>query len=220
MSSSIPTESIKTSMLTYFEQVQLAMSSLDMAQLGRMITILLEAHQRGATIYIFGNGGSASTASHFANDLAKGCNVPGQVRFRAISLTDNVALMTAWANDTSYDNIFAEPLAGLVRPDDIVIGISGSGNSPNVLKGIEFGRAAGAYTIGLCGYGGGKLCHQADLAITTDCMVMEQVEDVHMTICHNVTTTLRSLLALGRNPATMNLGEPSPNNVNKNVKSR
>lgn len=156
--------------------------------------VLLEANRRGATVFVFGNGGSAATASHFANDLAKGCAVAGAKRFRAFSLTDNVALITAWANDTAYDNVFAEQLRGLVQPGDVVIGISGSGNSPNVLKAIEVAQNAEAYTIGLCGFGGGQLRNMVDLAIYTECRVMEQVEDLHSAVCHNLATTVRTAL--------------------------
>ncbi len=179
---------------TYFQQVQTVLNNLDQTRIVEAVQVLLEANRRGASVYIFGNGGSAATASHFANDLAKGCIVESQPRFRAISLTDNVALMTAWANDTGYDNVFAEPLRGLVRPGDVVVGISGSGNSANVLKGITVAREMGAYTLGMCGYGGGKLGKLVDLAISSDCTVMQQVEDAHMFICHNLATTITAAL--------------------------
>lgn len=199
--------SVTSVMSTYFEQVQQAVNKLDVNQLAKVVEVLLEAHQRGATIYLFGNGGSATTASHFATDLAKGCIVESQPRFRALALTDNVALLTAWANDMGYENIFAEQLRNLVRPGDVVIGISGSGNSPNVLKAIEVGHQAGAFTIGLSGYGGGKLRHLVDLAVITDCTVMEQVEDIHLSICHNLSTTLRSLLSLNHTPIPVSFSE-------------
>ncbi len=203
----MPTSSRKSSPLvasltTYFNQLQQAIHELDLNQLSQVVQVLLEANQRKATIFIFGNGGSAATASHFANDLAKGCIVEGQNRFRAIALTENTALLTAWANDSGYDQIFAEQLKGLVNPADVVIGISGSGNSRNVLNGIIAGREAGAYTIGFCGYSGGKLRELIDLPIHTDCGVMEQVEDLHSAICHNIATTLRGLLAQ-QEPVTM-----------------
>ncbi len=202
------------SLATYYQQVQHHLSQLDLEQVSGTIETLLKANHREATIFIFGNGGSASTASHFANDLAKGCAVEGYNRFRVISLVDNLALVTAWANDVAYEEVFAEQLKNLLRPGDVVIGISGSGNSPNILKGIEFARSAGAYTIGFCGYGGGKLRQLVDLAVSSDCSVMEQVEDIHMCLCHSIATTIRQTLISQQNqfelPVPRNFRLPQP----------
>lgn len=186
---------ISNNVTTYYEQLQAVIADLDSKKIARVIEVLLEANERGSTIFIFGNGGSAATSTHFANDLAKGCSVEGCSRLRAISLTDNVALISALANDTGYENIFSYQLENLVRPRDIVIGISGSGNSPNVLKGIQVAREAGAYTIGFCGYGGGKLRGMVDLDITSDCLNMQQVEDLHMTLCHCIGTGIVQALS-------------------------
>jgi D-sedoheptulose 7-phosphate isomerase len=195
----------------YFKQVRYGLRQLDEQEILQAVKVLLEANRRGATIFIFGNGGSAATATHFANDLAKGCIVEGQKRFRAIALTDNISLLTAWANDKSYDEIFAEQLRGLIREGDVVIGISGSGNSTNVLKGIQVAKEASALTIGFCGYGGGKLRHLVDYAIHSDCTVMEQVEDIHMALCHGIATTLRMQLSLAEPPIAIDLSEiPTP----------
>ncbi len=179
---------------TYFAQVQQALESVNVQTVERVIQLLLAANERGSTIYVCGNGGSAATASHFVNDLSKGTIVPGQPRFRAIALTDNVPLITAWGNDTSYDNIFSEQLRGLVRAGDIVIAISGSGNSPNVLNAIAVGADAGATTVGFSGYGGGKLASMVDISVDIPCNVMEQVEDVHLSLGHNICTNLRTVL--------------------------
>ncbi len=187
--------SINSSVIAYFQQLQSEITALDTGKIARVVQVLLEANQRGSTIFIFGNGGSAATATHFANDLAKGCSVVGQNFLRAISLTDNVALITALANDCGYETIFAAQLKSLVRPGDIVIGISGSGNSPNVLKGIQVGREAGAYTLGFCGYGGGQLRNLVDLDVTTASVYMQQVEDLHMAVCHNIAVNIRAFLA-------------------------
>lgn len=204
-----PVELFSDSLAAYFKLVQQHLEQLDLEQVACAVEALLEANYRGATIFIFGNGGSAATASHFANDLAKGCNVEGYNRFRVISLVDNLPLLTAWANDVSYEEVFAEQLRNLLRPGDLVIAISGSGNSPNILRGVEFGRNAGAYTIGFCGYGGGKLRHMVDLAVSTSCNVMEQVEDIHMCLCHNIATTVRETLTLKQNQLEM----PVPKNI-------
>ncbi|NWJ98684.1 MAG: SIS domain-containing protein [Chloroflexi bacterium] len=194
---------VTDSMKTYFEQTHAAVRRLDLNQMLGAVEILLDANSRGATIYIFGNGGSAATASHFANDLAKGCALEGRKRFRALALTDSITLMTAWANDTAYENIFAEQLKGLVLPGDVVIGISGSGNSLNVIRGIEAGGDAGAYTMGWSGYGGGKLRGLVDLAIHTDSTIMEQIEDIHLTLCHNITTAIKTVFAMQQLPVSL-----------------
>src|SRR3954451_19471569 len=137
---------------------------------------LLECHRRGGTVFVLGNGGSAATASHFVCDLAKGTRTDGLPAFRVVSLTDNVPLITAWANDTSYDRVFAEQLAALVRPRDVVVAISASGNSPNVLAAVREARAAGAATVALSGRCGGELGRLADLTICVPSDMIEQVE--------------------------------------------
>lgn len=178
----------------YFAQVQQALSSINPEAVLKLIQLLLEVNERDAFIYVCGNGGSAATASHFVNDLSKGTMVPGQRRFRAVALTDNVPLITAWANDTNYENVFSEQLRGLVRPNDVVIAISGSGNSPNVLKAIELAAESGAITVGWSGFSGGKLAKMVDLSIDIPCDVMEQIEDVHLSLAHNICTHLRLVL--------------------------
>lgn len=135
------------------------------AALARLTEVLLECHRHGGTIFTLGNGGSAATASHFACDLAKGTRAEGLAAFRVVALTDNMPLLTAWANDTSYGGVFAEQVAALVRAGDVVIAISASGNSPNVLTVPEVARQAGAVTVALTGRTGGRLARQADLAI-------------------------------------------------------
>src|SRR5919199_5402095 len=126
--------------------------------------ILLACHRRRGTIFVVGNGGSAATASHFACDLAKGTRNDLAPAFRVMPLTDNVPLMTAWANDTSYDRIFAEQLSALVQPGDVVVAISASGNSPNVLAATRVARQLGATTIAFTGHSGGRLGRLAGLA--------------------------------------------------------
>lgn len=178
----------------YFTQVQQALASVDAEAVSDLIQRLLEVNERDGFVYVCGNGGSAATASHFVNDLSKSTVVPGQKRFRALALTDNVPLITAWANDTSYDNVFSEQLRGLVRANDLVIAISGSGNSPNVLKAIEAAAEVGATTVGWSGFNGGKLAKLVDLSIDIPCDVMEQIEDVHLSLAHNVCTHLRIIM--------------------------
>jgi D-sedoheptulose 7-phosphate isomerase len=138
-----------------------------------------------------GNGGSAATASHFACDLGKNTLADGLPCFRALSLADNTALMTAWANDTAYDNLFCGQLQTLLQPEDVVIGLSASGNSPNVLRAMQMARERGAVTVGLTGFAGGRLKDLVDLAIVVPSQCMEQIEDLHLVLEHVVVTALR-----------------------------
>ena len=158
---------------------------------------LLGAYFRDRSVFVLGNGGSAATASHFACDLAKGAIKwlhKDAKRFRIIALTDNVPLLTAWANDSRYEDVFAEQLQNFVRRDDVVIAISGSGNSPNVLKALTLAQAAGARTIGLTGFMGGKMISLCQHCVVVPSDNMEVIEDLHMAICHSLTTTIRTAL--------------------------
>jgi D-sedoheptulose 7-phosphate isomerase len=154
-------------------------------------TILLEARTKRKTIFIMGNGGSASTASHFVSDLSKGTIVPGFPRFKAIGLTDNIPTMLAWANDESYDDIFVEQLKNLMEPGDVLIGISGSGNSANVVKAIEYANENEGVTIGISGYDGGALLKSAKVNIHAPSHYMQRVEDIHLLLEHLLTSLLR-----------------------------
>src|SRR5437867_7409310 len=136
--------------------------SISLPHLQAILRLLEEAYRTGNRIFIMGNGGSAATASHFALDLAKNTIMPGVPRLKAISLTDHVPLITAWSNDTAYEHVFAEQLAYLIEPGDIVIGISTSGNSPNVINALRLAKKSGAYTIGLLGAKGGKIKDMVD----------------------------------------------------------
>ncbi|HEX7392884.1 MAG TPA: SIS domain-containing protein [Thermoplasmata archaeon] len=156
-----------------------------------IVSALVKARNTGKRVYICGNGGSASTASHMASDLNKGANRKDAPRFKAIALTDNIPAMLAWANDSSYDDIFVEQLRNHLEKDDIVIGISGSGNSANVLKAIDYANSNGALTIGLAGIGGGKLAKAAGIAYIVPNNVMQQVEDLHLLIEHMLSMILR-----------------------------
>lgn len=157
----------------------------------RAAEMLLDCHQHGGTIFVLGNGGSAATASHFACDLSKGTRTPGVQPFRVIPLTDNMPLVTAWANDTGYDRIFAEQLTALVRPGDVLVIISASGNSPNILAAAEVARLARATTISMTGRTGGRVGRVSDLTIRTPSDSIEMVEDAHMVIAHSICVALR-----------------------------
>ena len=153
--------------------------------------MLLACHRRGGTVFVLGNGGSAATASHFVCDLAKGTRIDGLPAFRVLSLTDNVPLITAWANDTSYDRVFAEQLSALVRPGDVLVAISASGNSPNVLAATRVARQLGAATVAFTGQSGGRLARLAELTIRVPARAVEQVEDAHLAIAHSLCVALR-----------------------------
>jgi len=157
----------------------------------QIVAALLKARDEGRRIYVCGNGGSASTASHMASDLNKGANRQDAPRFKALALTDNIPAMLAWANDSSYDDIFVEQLKNHLEAGDVVIGISGSGNSPNVLKVMHYANDQGALTIGLTGFDGGKLAQLAKICYIVPNSCMQQVEDVHLLIEHMVSLILR-----------------------------
>jgi len=140
---------------------------------------------------VIGNGGSAATASHMMNDLCKGTlghkgDAPWP-RLRVIALTDNVSLMTAWANDTDYNHIFSEPLKNLAERGDLLIAISASGNSPNILAAVEAAKQIGVNVIGLTGFGGGKLAKLAEISFVVPSDGYGPVEDVHMILDHIIT---------------------------------
>lgn len=146
------------------------------------------------TVFIFGNGGSASTAQHMAADLSKNTAVTGLQRLRAVCLNDNIALITALANDTGYDNIFADQLINFGHAEDLVIAISTSGNSPNVLQGVAAAHRIGATVVGITGYQGGELAKIADISVVVPSQNVEQIEDVHVIIEHMLTSAVRASL--------------------------
>lgn len=181
----------------YIQELKQTLDKLPLIQIEEIKDILLDAYSKDRKIFILGNGGSAATASHFACDLSKGTTIGNpemKKRFKVIALTDNVPLLTAWGNDTDYSEIFVEQLKNLLDKDDIVIAISGSGNSENVLKAVEYANGKDAFTIGLTGFAGGKLKNIARkcLVVSSDCM--ERIEDVHLMLEHLICSWLREEL--------------------------
>ncbi len=175
----------------YLQDVRCTLDTLPLERIQDVVDVLLSANYAGSTIFTLGNGGSAATASHFACDLGKGTITPACPRFRVVALTDNIPVMTAWSNDVSYDDVFAEQLKSLMRPGDVVLAISGSGNSTNVLRAVEFAQSMGGVTIGFSGFDGGKLSALVDVSVVTPNDCMEQIEDVHVVLCHLLTTVIR-----------------------------
>jgi D-sedoheptulose 7-phosphate isomerase len=155
------------------------------------------AYEEERTIFLMGNGGSASTASHIACDLNKGACLHAKKKFRVMALTDNLPTIMAIANDIDYQSIFVEQLKSFARPGDVVMGISGSGNSPNVLRALEYARKSGCATIGVCGYDGGKLKPLVDCCFHVKINDMQIVEDVHLMLGH----ILMRVLHVGEAPA-------------------
>ncbi len=189
----------------YLKEVQSVLNRLPIGAIEEAVDVLLSANYVGSTLFTMGNGGSAATASHFACDLAKGAIVPGCPRFRVVALTDNVPLITAWSNDVAYEDIFAEQLGGLIARGDVVVAFSGSGNSPNVLKAVALARQRGGITIGFSGFDGGQLSRMVDVPVVVPCHCMEQIEDVHMVLCHLTATALRQRLQRIEPPSFLTL---------------
>jgi len=175
----------------YLQAVMEVLKKLPVSRITDVVDILFEAYIKDRALYVFGNGGSAALASHVACDLGKGTMMPGLKPFRVISLCDNIALITAWANDTSYEEIFAAQLRSFVEPGDIAFAISGSGNSPNVLNALKGSREAGGYNIGLTGFAGGKMEALCDCCIVVPSQQMQHIEDSHVCVMHSVFLAFR-----------------------------
>ena len=159
--------------------------------LKKIFHILLKAKKNGNKIFIMGNGGSASTATHFTSDLLKTSLTKNTKKIKAFSLSDNIPVILAWANDTSYENIFKKQLENLLEKNDIVIGISGSGNSVNVLNAIKFANNENAVTISLTGKAGGRISKNSQVNLTVPSDDMLTIETMHLLICHLLITLLR-----------------------------
>jgi D-sedoheptulose 7-phosphate isomerase len=189
----------------YFAEMQEGIAGLARADIDRAIEELFDAWKRGATVFLIGNGGSASTATHFACDLSKVTIAPGKPRLRAISLCDNVALMSAWINDSGFEHLFSEQLRNLMRPGDVLIAISvhgGSGQdqggpwSQNLLRAVKAAREEyGATVIGFTGFDGGMLRKTADVCVHVPLPSTPQVESFHLVLEHLITFCLKEKIA-------------------------
>ncbi len=179
---------------SYFSGLEEMLRSISQAHLQQVLSLLEEAYHQGHRIFLVGNGGSAATASHFALDLAKNTITPGAPRLKAISLTDHVPLITAWSNDKAYEDIFEEQLATMLEPGDVVIGISTSGNSLNVIKALRLAKQSGAATIGLLGASGGLIKTLVDAYVLAPGQNIEQEEDAHLILAHVITRHMRAVV--------------------------
>lgn len=175
----------------YIDELRAILDKLDHAMIDRFSEAIWRGYEQGRTLFIFGNGGSAALASHLATDIGKGTVGGSRARLRVISLTDNVPLMTAWANDFGYENIFAEQLRGLVQRGDLAFAISGSGNSKNVVLGLDAAREAGATAMVLTGFDGGRVKEMCELCLVVPSHNMQHVEDAHLCAAHAIFTAVR-----------------------------
>ncbi len=182
---------------SYIDTLGQTLRNMSSETIDRIAAELLKAYSKDRNIFVFGNGGSAATASHFACDLGKGTAkaLPTNARrFRVTALTDNVPIMTAWANDLSYDEVFTEQLRNLLRPSDICIAISGSGNSRNILSALRYAQLTASTSIGLAGFDGGAMKSLCNHCLIVPSGNMEVIEDLHLAVCHSLSTIIRSAL--------------------------
>jgi len=178
----------------HVDGVRAALDGVPLDEVERLVDHIVDAHASHRHVYIIGNGGSASTATHFACDLGKATIIEGRARLRVTSLTDNVAFLTAWANDTSYERVFAEQLLSLLNPGDVLIAVSASGNSPNILAAVDVAREVGAATLALVGFSGGALVDAVDAAVHIPFHDYGIVEDCHLVLQHAITDSVRRRL--------------------------
>ena len=162
------------------------LETIDLDKVGQAIEWFRQAREQGRTIFVCGNGGSAATASHFVCDMVKGASFARPVRFRIQALTDSVPTITAYANDLSYEAVFVEQLKNFAQPGDLVMAISASGNSPNVVRAVEYANSIGCRTLALTGRDGGRLGGLAALHLHVPVAHMGRIEDAHMVICHMI----------------------------------
>ena len=179
----------------YLDEVEQVIRAISRADVGAVVDSLFQSWRKRSTTYIIGNGGSASTASHMMNDLNKMTTCADAPRFRAIALTDNVPYMTAIGNDIEYADIFIEQLKNLLLPGDVIVAISGSGNSENIIRAAKYARENNATVIALCGQPGSRLCGCADLAVTVSAKNICQQEDAHLVLNHTIALALRDRIA-------------------------
>ena len=161
--------------------------------IAKITNLLIKTRDQGKNIYVMGNGGSGSTASHFVSDLLKTAITKGNKRFSAISLVDNTPVLLAWSNDSSYEEIFVEQLHNLLSKGDVVIAFSGSGKSKNIIKAFKFAKKKGAYCIGFTGMNGGYFPKLSDICCIVNSNDMLIIESAHLALCHCIISTIRKL---------------------------
>jgi D-sedoheptulose 7-phosphate isomerase len=183
----------------YISTLQRTMDELSQSLISDVIHTLQRARMLGNQIFIMGNGGSASTASHFVCDLAKNTRYDGLPHFRVIGLADNMEIFSAYANDEGYENVFSQQLINMVKPDDVAIAISASGNSKNVINAVEEAKKHNMTTIAFTGFDGGRLGKLVDIHVHVDSKIIEHVEDIHLMLEHMIVRTIRDQPFIGIN---------------------
>ena len=178
------TETYTAGIRHYLTELQDVLTKVDVNEIAAIADVLHTAYEQGKTILTMGNGGSGATASHMVCDMNKGACFHAEKKFRFISLTDCTPMILALGNDVGFESIFVEQLKAYAQPGDVVLGISGSGNSPNVLRAVEYAKQLGCVTIGAVGFGGGKLKSLVDHCFHVNVNDMQLVEDVHMILVH------------------------------------
>jgi len=181
-----------TDVESYFSLLSATIRKIPFDAIAGITDTLLRAYEDQNTIYIFGNGGSASLASHFACDLGKGTVNGSRKRFRVMALTDNLPLITAWGNDSGYEHIFSQQLANFISARDVAFAVSASGNSRNVLSALHVARDAGATTLGITGFEGGLMKDLCDLCMVVPSDNMQIIEDLHLSVAHAIFTAVRA----------------------------
>jgi D-sedoheptulose 7-phosphate isomerase len=179
----------------YFRALTRVIDRMPLAVIDEIVEHVLRAYHEQRTVFVYGNGGSAALASHCVCDLTKGTCLPSSMRLRAVSLTDNIPLITAWANDSAYENIFVEQLRNLLQPGDVSFAISGSGNSANVVNALRYSRDAGAINVGITGFAGGQMISLCDVCLVVPSDNMQLIEDLHVSVSHCVFTAVRHRIA-------------------------
>lgn len=185
---------MKNSIKNYFDREKEVMSKLNFDEIAEAVMAIKDAYEREATIYVFGNGGSAATASHFVCDFNKGICEKLDKKFNLICLSDNTPILTAIANDISYEDVFYFQLKNKLKKDDLILAISGSGNSKNVIKAVEYAKIVGTKTVGVTGFSGGKLREMADYHMHVNVDDMQITEDIHMAFDHMMYRVLTDTL--------------------------
>ncbi len=170
----------------YKQRLLTALETVDLDRVDDLIEVFRKARDEERQIFVFGNGGSAATANHFACDIGKGASYGRAKRFRIMALSEQIPTLTAYSNDVGYGSVFVEPLKNFARPGDVAMAISGSGNSENVIQAIDYANSIGCHTVGLSGMSGGRLRPAVDLSLHVDDGHMGRIEDAHFFICHMV----------------------------------
>lgn len=179
----------------YIEHEINTIRSLDVEAINEALNVLLETYENGNTVFVFGNGGSSATASHFQNDFNKGVSEHTAKKFNLLCLNDNMATLMAVANDIGFEEVFRFQLQGHIKPGDVIMAISGSGNSKNVINAVEYAKNQGCKVIGLTGFGGGKLKELSDVSLHAPVNSMQITEDIHMIFDHLMMSVFYKTLA-------------------------